>query len=101
VRLDVTIDEFHSLSIHRDGAGAEDQAVGDDGLGIDSWQRLGGLVGEDWGFGRGGHCCCEFDGGSVNGATLSKDFEDSDEWKLNERKELMSAIGEHSDSRSC
>lgn len=51
VSFDITINQFPSLGVHGHGAGAVDDAVGDDGLGVDTGQGLGGLFGEDGGFG--------------------------------------------------
>lgn len=54
MRLDVSVDQLAGLGVHGDGAGTVDGAIGDDGLVVDAGERLGGLVGEDGGFG--GHC---------------------------------------------
>jgi hypothetical protein len=54
MRLDVSVDQLTSLGVHGDGARAVDGAIGYDGLVVDAGERLGGLVGEDGGFG--GHC---------------------------------------------
>lgn len=54
MRLDVSVDQLAGLGVHGNGAGTVDGAVGDDGLVVDAGERLGGLVGEDGGFG--GHC---------------------------------------------
>jgi hypothetical protein len=51
VSLDIAIYQFSGLGVHGYGAGAVDDAVGDDGLGVDTWKRLGGLFSEDGGFG--------------------------------------------------
>lgn len=51
VSLDIAVDQFPGFGVHGYGAGAVDDAVGDDGLGVDAWKRLGGLFGEDGGFG--------------------------------------------------
>lgn len=52
--LDVSVDELACCWIKCDGAGAEDLAGSDDGLRVDAWEGLGGLVGED---GCLGHFC--------------------------------------------
>jgi hypothetical protein len=54
VSLDVAVDQLASLSVHGDGAGDEDHAIGLDGLAVDARERLGSLVGENSNFG--GHC---------------------------------------------
>lgn len=46
VRLDVAVNELAGLSVHGDSAGAEDHAIGNNGLGVDAGKRLGSLVGE-------------------------------------------------------
>lgn len=62
VRLDVTVNDLHRHRVHWHGAGAEDHAIGDDGLAVDARQGLGSLIGEDGGLGR-GHICWLLVGG--------------------------------------
>lgn len=52
VGLDIAVDQFASHGIHRHCTGAVHDAIGDDGLGVDARQGLGGLVGEHGGLGR-------------------------------------------------
>lgn len=52
--LDIAINQLASDGVHGDSAGAVDDAIGDDGLGVDPGEGLGGLVGKDGGLG--GHC---------------------------------------------
>lgn len=47
--LNVTVDDFHGHRVHGNGAGAEDHAIGDDGLAVDAGQGLRGLIGENGG----------------------------------------------------
>lgn len=51
VGLDIAINQLASGSVHGDSAGAVDDAIGDDCLGVDAGERLGGLIGEDGGLG--------------------------------------------------
>jgi hypothetical protein len=51
VSLNVTINQLASGSVHRDSARAVDDTIGDDSLGVDTRERLGGLIGEDGGLG--------------------------------------------------
>lgn len=51
VSFDVAVDELAGFGVHGHGAGAVDDTVGDDGLGVDAREGLGGFVGEDRGFG--------------------------------------------------
>lgn len=44
--LDVTINKLSSLGVHGHGSRAEHHAIGNDGLGIDAWERFGSLVGK-------------------------------------------------------
>lgn len=48
--LDIALNQFSGLGVHGHSAGAVDDAVGDDGLGVDTRQRLRGLFGEDGSF---------------------------------------------------
>ena len=47
--LYISINQFHGCRIHRNTAGAEYESVGDDGLGVDSWEGFWGVRGEDGG----------------------------------------------------
>jgi hypothetical protein len=49
--LNIPLNQFSRLRIHGDGPGAVDDSIGDDGLRVDPWERLGGFFGEDGGFG--------------------------------------------------
>lgn len=51
VGLDISVDQLASGSVHRDSAGAVYDTIGDNGLGVDAREGLGGLVGEDGGLG--------------------------------------------------
>lgn len=51
--LDVSFDEFVGRGVEADLAGAVDRGVGDDGLGVDAREGLGGVFGEDGLFGHG------------------------------------------------
>lgn len=86
--LDVAVDELAGLRAHGDGAGAEDHAVGDDGLGVDARERLGRLVGKssDLGGHFGGRILVELgfrffgedgDENACNWRQLSKDSEEN------------------------
>lgn len=57
VSLHIAVDDFHRSRVHWDGTRAEDHAIGDDGLAVDTGQRLGGLISQDGGLG-GGHVGC-------------------------------------------
>ena len=52
MRLYIAVNELASCGIHRYGTGTVDDAIGNDGLGVNSRKGLGGLVSEDWGLGR-------------------------------------------------
>lgn len=54
VSLDISIDNLSCLRVHGHCARAVDNASGDNGLGVDTRQGLGGFIGQDGGFGR--HC---------------------------------------------
>lgn len=54
VGLNITINQLASGSVHGDSAGAVDDTISDNGLGVDTREGLGGLVGKDGGLG--GHC---------------------------------------------
>jgi hypothetical protein len=54
VGLDITINQLASGSVHGNSTGAVNDAIGNDSLGVDTGERLGGLVGEDGGLS--GHC---------------------------------------------
>lgn len=49
--LDIAVDQFPCFGIHRDRPRAIDHSIGNDGLRVDAWERLGGFFGEDGGFG--------------------------------------------------
>lgn len=51
VGLHIAINQLAGGSVHGDSAGAVNDAIGDDGLGVDAGEGLGGLIGEDWGLG--------------------------------------------------
>jgi len=51
VGLDIAINQLASGSVHGDSAGAVDDAIGNNGLGVDTRKGLGGLVGENGGLG--------------------------------------------------
>lgn len=51
VRFDIAINDLAGFCVHSYRAGAVDHAVGDNGLGIDAGEGLGGFVGRDGGFG--------------------------------------------------
>lgn len=49
--LDIPLNQFPRLRIHRDRPRAVDDPIGDDGLRVDPRERLGGFFREDGGFG--------------------------------------------------
>lgn len=52
--LDISIDDLPRLWVHGYCTGTVDNASGDNSLGVDARQGLGGFIGQDGGFGR--HC---------------------------------------------
>lgn len=54
--LDVSLNQLSSHRVHANGTRAVYYAIGDDGLRVDTGQGLGGLFGQDGGFG--GHVSC-------------------------------------------
>lgn len=51
VRFDIAINDLAGFCVHSYRARAVDDTVGDNGLGIDAGEGLGGFVGCDGGFG--------------------------------------------------
>lgn len=57
--LDISVNQLASGSVHGDSAGAVDDTIGDNGLGVDAREGLGGLVGENGGLGGHDERCDE------------------------------------------